>query len=68
MGSEMCIRDSLYRGQGIGRALIEEAKLWSKRRGSEYIELSVVSQNRSAIEIYKSLQFVECTKIMRAKI
>lgn len=58
----------LYRGQGIGRALIEEAKLWSKRRGSEYIELSVVSQNRSAIEIYKSLQFVECTKIMRAKI
>lgn len=38
----------LYRGQGIGRALIEEAKLWSKRRGSEYIELSVVSQNRSA--------------------
>lgn len=58
----------LYRGQGIGSALIEEAKLWSKRRGSEYIELSVVSQNRSAIEIYKGLQFVECIKIMRAKI
>ena len=58
----------LYRGQGIGRALIEEAKLWSKRRDSEYIELAVVSQNRSAIEIYKSLQFVEYTKIMRAKI
>ena len=54
-----------YRGQGIGGQLLAAAKRWARDRRLEYIELSVLAQNESAVKLYESQDFVEATKVMR---
>lgn len=48
-----------YRGQGLGRRLIESAMADARRRGFERIELWVRSPNTVAMHLYRSVGFVE---------
>ena len=55
------------RGQGIGRALLKAVREWAAGRGSDYVELGVLTQNERAIRLYQSEGFEECMKTMRIK-
>ena len=46
-----------YRGQGIGRALLEQAVAWARRVGVRKIELHVFPWNDPAIHLYESFGF-----------
>ncbi len=46
-----------FRGIGVGRALMDYAIRWAKRRGVEKIVLSVFSSNRGAIKLYEEFGF-----------
>jgi ribosomal protein S18 acetylase RimI-like enzyme len=48
-----------YRGQGLGRQLIEQALLAARARGFERIELLVRSPNERAIRLYLRVGFQE---------
>ena len=47
-----------YRGIGVGAALIEGAKDWSRAFGVEKLVLNVVPQNDRAIRFYEKMGFV----------
>ena len=57
-----------FRGQGIGKQLIESVKNWTLERNLEYIELNVLSENKKAINLYKKINFKEKMKTMRMKL
>jgi ribosomal protein S18 acetylase RimI-like enzyme len=38
---------------------------WATITKLEYVELSVLTQNKNAIEMYEKMDFVECSKVMR---
>ena len=57
-----------FRGQGIGKQLIESVKNWTLERNLEYIELNVLSENKKAIYLYKKINFKEKMKTMRMKL
>lgn len=46
-------------GKGIGTKLINACKEWSKERELDYIQLSVLTNNHSAIQLYKRQGFEE---------
>jgi RimJ/RimL family protein N-acetyltransferase len=47
-----------YRGQGVGRALMERAIIWARDSGSiKRIELQVLARNTIAIQLYEKLGF-----------
>ena len=46
-----------YRGQGIGRALMEAAEDRAARGGLELLTLNVLAANESAITLYRSLGY-----------
>lgn len=46
-----------FRGQGIGRLLMERALKHARRIRLERVELDVYSSNISAIQLYKSFEF-----------
>lgn len=48
----MYVKDK-NRGLGIGIALIEEFKRWCKSVNAKYIDLTVLVDNFSAIELYR---------------
>lgn len=48
-----------HRGKGIGKKLIEFAEKSSKNKGVQRMNLSVVSSNTSAINLYTKLGFKE---------
>ena len=48
-----------YWGLGIGRALTEACIECARRAGYAQLELDVISENHSAIALYKSVGFVE---------
>ena len=48
-----------FRGQGIGKRLLQATIDGARRIGLEKIELSVYSSNEAAIALYRSLGFVE---------
>lgn len=48
-----------YRGQGIGKSLLERALNHSKSIGLEKIELTVYTDNKSAVGLYKKYGFTE---------
>ena len=56
------------RGKGIGKALIERVKQWSKEQGADYLELSVLEKNTLAEALYLREGFETFTKSMRMKI
>ena len=51
--------DQAYWGYGIGRALLEACIECAKKAGYEQMELSVVAENRRAIDMYEKAGFVE---------
>lgn len=51
--------DRAYWGLGIGRGLTEACIACAKKAGYLQMELEVVSENRRAIALYKSVGFVE---------
>ena len=55
-------------GNGVGRSLMEEAERWAKARGSDYVELDVLSHNGRAIAMYEGLGYEECKKTMRKRV
>lgn len=57
--------DPNQRGKGIGKALLNEVKNWAKIRKLEYVELSVLTQNKTAMELYEKMEFMECSRVMR---
>ena len=47
-----------FRGQGIGRALLQHSLQWAKQSSTiERIELEVIENNASAIHLYEQLGF-----------
>ena len=60
--------DETSRGKGIGKALIERVKQWSKEQGADYLELSVLAKNNLAEALYLREGFETFTKSMRMKI
>ncbi|MBE6152823.1 MAG: GNAT family N-acetyltransferase [Firmicutes bacterium] len=56
--------DEKYRKLGIGNALIEEFKKWTKKQHVKYIELKVCNNNVNAISLYKKIGFVDTKTIM----
>jgi RimJ/RimL family protein N-acetyltransferase len=46
-----------YRRRGIGRALLEQAIRWARRRGVTKLELHVFPHNEPAIALYESFGF-----------
>lgn len=56
------------RSKGVGKKLFQEVKNWAKTKNLEYIELSVLIQNKNAIRMYEKIGFVECSKVMRMNI
>lgn len=51
------IVSSDYKSNGIGKKLINECKNWCKERNLEYVQLSVLDNNESAIKFYESQNF-----------
>ena len=51
--------DQAYWGLGIGRALLEACIEYAKKARYEQMELSVIADNRRAIEMYEKAGFVE---------
>jgi GNAT superfamily N-acetyltransferase len=60
--------DETSRGKGIGKALIERVKQWSKEQRADYLELSVLAKNTLAEALYLREGFETFTKSMRMKI
>lgn len=63
--------DAMYvkdknRGIGIGTALIEEFKKWGKSANAKYMDLTVLVDNCSAIELYKKQGFTPLKNYMRS--
>ncbi|UNK31095.1 GNAT family N-acetyltransferase (plasmid) [Bacillus sp. N5-665] len=46
-----------YQNQGIGSALLLEAKKWAENRNLDYLELNVLSENTGAITLYEKQGF-----------
>lgn len=66
------VLDALYvkennRNKGIGTSLIDEFKKWSKALEAKYIDLLVLINNNSAIELYKKHGFKPLKSYMRAE-
>lgn len=53
-----------YRNLGVGNALIDEFKKWSKQQGAKYIQLKVCNKNDNAISLYKKNGFESAKTIM----
>ena len=47
----------LYRGQGIGKSLLNSALAKAKQKGLTRIELTVRESNKAAIALYKKFGF-----------
>jgi len=54
-----------WRGQGIGRRLIEHLETWAAERGVERITLTVSETNDGAIRLYHHLGYVVSGREMR---
>lgn len=54
--TQICVLPG-YQGHGIGRALMEASIQALRRRGYEWLSLTVTSSNASAVELYEHLGF-----------
>ncbi|WP_225220772.1 GNAT family N-acetyltransferase [Bacillus norwichensis] len=54
-----------YQDQGIGSALLLEAKKWAENRNLDYLELNVLSENIGAITLYEKRGFKDVSHTMR---
>ncbi|CAK8054460.1 GNAT family N-acetyltransferase [Eupransor demetentiae] len=49
-----------YKGQGLGRQLMEFAIKQAKKAGKKYLWLGVWEENESALSFYQKVGFIEC--------
>ncbi len=61
---DLCVKSSC-RGKGIGKQLLDAAKGWIRQRGLEYLELSVLEENKRAAELYRREGFRDTLHRMR---
>ncbi|MDR3288267.1 MAG: GNAT family N-acetyltransferase [Peptococcaceae bacterium] len=54
----------VWRGKGVGTALIQEAERCCRDAGLSYLGLTVTSSNQRALNLYQSLNFMEERKMM----
>jgi ribosomal protein S18 acetylase RimI-like enzyme len=59
------IVENKYQKQGIGSALLLEAKKWVENRKLDYLELNVLSENTGAITLYEKQGFKDMSHTMR---
>lgn len=59
--------DNQFRGQGIGRALMEQAIASARQGEAEYIELTSNPSRKAANKLYRSLGFVRIGRANRTK-
>ena len=52
------------RGQGLGKALLQEVERWARSKDSDFIELGVLSENLPAIGVYEKYGYRERRKVM----
>ena len=57
-----------FRGQGIGRALLEESRRQALARGAVPLELMVWAFNQNAIEFYEHAGMTPRSMIMEMKL
>ena len=48
-----------HRSQGIGRALVDRCRQWSRERGADGVSLQVAAANERARKLYRELGFRE---------
>ena len=53
---DMVIREQ-FRGQGVGKALLEKAKDWAKTKGAKRVQLIADADNAAALNFYKHLEW-----------
>ena len=63
-GVDAMFVENNYRNLGVGNALIDEFKKWSKQQGAKYIQLKVCNKNDNAISLYKKNGFESTKTIM----
>lgn len=54
-----------HRKIGIGKALLESAKVWAKDRGMEYLELFVLEENQIGQNFYEREDFKPASRTLR---
>ncbi|MGI9287457.1 MAG: GNAT family N-acetyltransferase [Pseudomonadales bacterium] len=55
---DLVVKDK-WRGNALGRKLIEASETFAKTNGARWLRLSVLAQNRSARALYSSIGFSE---------
>lgn len=58
----------VHRNKGFGTALMDSAKEWAKERNCNFINLDVLSNNKSAIALYERLGFIPKAQEMYCKL
>jgi ribosomal-protein-alanine N-acetyltransferase len=51
--------DPVFRGQGVGRLLVEHVLTRCREKGAEFVSLEVRPSNHSALSLYRQIGFVE---------
>jgi len=64
---EDMVIEEAYRGEGIGKALLDEALVWAKNKGATRAQLLVDIENTSALGYYRHLGW-EATQLQARKI
>ena len=64
---EDMVIEEAYRGDGVGKALLDEALIWSKNKGATRAQLLVDTENTSALGYYAHLGW-EITQLQAHKI
>lgn len=59
---------SEYRRKGIATSLIKEVKKWCLKKDIKYINLSVLSKNEAALNLYNKESFNEHIKRLRCEL
>lgn len=49
--------EEAYRGRGLARRLLDEAKRWGRERGLHAMQLNVYAANRLAMDFYEKMGF-----------
>ena len=57
--------DPAFRGQGLGRLLVEQVLTDCRQAGASFVSLEVRPSNRAAIALYLAMGFTECGRRKR---